>query len=196
MAADRVAAALLVLGNGLVPSPSGFTLSAGSLARVRAAVSHPYGERVVFSGGWEQARSGAAEPPPGCREADLMRAAAVGLGLDPAVVRVECRSRSTLENLLHVRADGLLDGLRLGPERPLGLVTHAWHLPRARYLAAKVLGLRGDALLDVPAAGRPGGGFFEYGIRAASRLCFLGVRDPDVLLRRERRMVAMMRRGV
>lgn len=196
MAADRVAAALLVLGNGLVPSPSGFTLSAGSLARVRAAVSYPYGERVVFSGGWEQARSGAAEPPPGCREADLMRGEAVALGLDPGLARIESRSRSTLENLLHVRADGLLDGLRLGPARPLGLVTHPWHLPRVRYLAGKVLGLRGDALIDVPAAGPPRRGLFEYGIRAASRVCFLGVRDPTVLLRRERRMVAMLRRGV
>ncbi|WP_250038143.1 YdcF family protein [Paractinoplanes maris] len=196
MAADRVAAALLVLGNGLVPAPSGFALSAGSLARVRAAVSYPYVERVVFSGGWEQARSGAAEPPPGCREADLMRGAAVGLGLDPGVARVESRSRSTLENLLHVQADGLLDGLGLGPARPLGLVTHAWHLPRARFLAGKVLGLRGDALINVPAAGLPRGGLFEYGVRAASRVCFLGVRDPAVLLRRERRMVTMLRRGV
>ncbi|MCY1140191.1 YdcF family protein [Actinoplanes sp. Pm04-4] len=192
MAADRVAAALLVLGNGLTASG----LSAGSLARVRAAVSYPYVERVVFSGGWEQARSGAAEPPPGCREADLMRAAAVSMGMNPDVVRIECRSRSTLENLLHVAQDGLLDGLRLGPGRPLGLVTHAWHLPRARFLAGKVLGLRGAALVDVPASGLPRGGLFEYGVRAASRVCFLGVRDPAVLLRRERRMVTMLRRGV
>ncbi|MCO8270848.1 YdcF family protein [Actinoplanes sp. TRM 88003] len=189
MAADRVAAALLVLGNGL----AGSGLSAGSLARVRAAVSYPYVERVVFSGGWEQARSGAPEPPPGCREADLMRAAALSQGMNPDVVRIECRSRSTLENLMHVAADGLLDGLRLGPGRPLGLVTHAWHLPRARFLAGKVLGLRGATLLDVPVPGRH---FHEYGIRAASRVFFFGVRDPEVLLRRERRMVTMLRRGV
>ncbi|MGK5678495.1 YdcF family protein [Actinoplanes sp. URMC 104] len=193
MAADRVAAALLVLGNGLAPDAS---LSPGSLARVQAALAYPPVERIVFSGGWEQARSGAPEPPPGCREADLMRAAAVAAGLPPAVVRVECRSRSTLENLLHVAADGLLDGLDLGPERPLGLVTHAWHLPRARYLAGKVLGLPRRALIDVPASGAVRGSLYEHGIRAASRLCFFGVRDPAVLLRRERRMVTMLRRGV
>jgi uncharacterized SAM-binding protein YcdF (DUF218 family) len=192
VAADRVAAALLVFGNGL----AGGSLSAGSLARVRAAVSYPYVERVVFSGGWEQARSGAAEPPPGCREADLMRAAAVEFGLDPAVARVECRSRSTLENLLHVRADGLLDGLRLGPERPLGLVTHSWHLRRVRYLAGKVLGLPRRAMIDVPCFPTHTGGLYEHSIRAASKVWFLGVTDPAALLRRERRMVAILRRGV
>ena len=190
MAADRVAAALLVLGNGLTP---GHELSAGSLARVRAAVDYAPTGRVVFTGGWEQVRSGAPEPPYGCREADLMRQAALALGLD-VDVRVECRSRSTLENFLHVASDGLLDGLVFTPSRPLGLVTHRWHLPRARYLAGKVLGLPGSALLDVPAGGPVR--LSEYAVRAASRLVFLGAGDPATLLRRERRVVTMLRRGV
>jgi uncharacterized SAM-binding protein YcdF (DUF218 family) len=194
VAADRVAAALLVLGNGLVP---GFVLSPGSLARVRAAVEYAPTGRVVFTGGWEQVRSGAAEPPPGCREADLMRRAAFDLGLAPGVdVRLECRSRSTLENFLHVAQDGLLDGLTFTPARPLGLVTHPWHLPRARYLARKVLGVPDAALLDVPAGGPVHGRAAEFWIRAASRLVFLGVRDPAIMLRRERRVVTMLRRGV
>lgn len=190
MAADRVAAALLVFGNGL----SGDGLSAGSLARVRAAVAHPAVERIVLSGGWEQARSGAPEPPEGCREGDLMRQVALDAGVDERLLRLECRSRSTLENLLNVAADGLLDGLALGPSRPLGLVTHAWHLPRARFLARKVLGLPGRALVDVPVPGVSP--LIEYGIRAASRVWFFGVRDPAALLRREQRMVTMLRRGV
>ena len=198
MAADRVAAALLVLGNGVVPAGGGYTLSPGSLARVRAAVDYVttvgMPARIVFSGGWAQARDGAAEPPPGCREADLM-ARVADLGRD-ADVRTECRSCSTLENFLHIVADGLLDGLDLGPARPLGIVTHPWHLPRVRYLAGKVLGLRGTALIDVPATGGEQGGLYEHGIRAASRLWFLGVRDPARLIRRERQMVAMLRRGV
>ncbi|WP_307872804.1 YdcF family protein [Paractinoplanes ovalisporus] len=184
MAADRVAAALLVFGNG----------PTGSLVRARAAIAYPPVERIVFAGGWEQARSGAAEPPEGCREGDLMRRVALDAGVDPVSVRIECRSRSTLENLLNVVEDGLLDGLQLGPARPLGLVTHAWHLPRARFLARKVLGLPSRALVDVPVPGVSP--LVEYGIRAASRVCFFGVRDPAVLLRRERRMVTMLRRGV
>ena len=201
MAADRLAGALLVLGNGVVPSDGGYALSPGSAARVRAAVDYVTAagspDRIVFSGGWAQARDGAAQPPEGCREADLMLRAARQAGLDRhADLRTECRSRSTLENFLHIVADGLLDGLRLGPARPLGIVTHPWHLPRVRYLAGKVLGLRGAALVDVPAAGPEQGGFYEHGIRAASRLCFLGVRDPARLLRRERQMVAFLRRGV
>ncbi|MBL7253772.1 YdcF family protein [Paractinoplanes lichenicola] len=190
MAADRVAAALLVLGNGLAAGE----LSPGSLARVRAAVAHPPVERIILAGGWEQARSGAPEPPEGCREGDLMRQVALDAGVDAGLLRMECRSRSTLENLLNVVADGLLDGLSLGPSRPLGLVTHAWHLPRARYLALKVLGLPPRALVDVPVPGR--GSLVEQGLFTASRLWFFGVKDPAVLLRRERRMVTMLRRGV
>ncbi|MEU8813805.1 YdcF family protein [Actinoplanes sp. NPDC048796] len=195
MAADRVAVALLVLGYGVTPAG----LTPGSLARVRAAISYVEAggrpSRIIFSGGWAQVRDGAAEPPPACREATLMLEAAREAGLgEVAELRAECRSRSTLENLLHIQADGLLDGLDLGPSRPLGVVTHAWHLPRVRYLAGKVLGLRGGALLGIPAAGSPP--LDEYGIRAASRIGFLGVRDPQELLRRERRMVALLRRGV
>jgi uncharacterized SAM-binding protein YcdF (DUF218 family) len=195
VAADRVAVALLVLGNGVTPDG----LTPGSLARVRAAVDHVAAgarpSRIVFSGGWAQARDGAPAPPEGCREADLMLAAAREAGLDRAAeLRYECRSRSTLENLLQIRADGLLDGLDLGPSRPLGVVTHAWHLPRVRYLAGKILGLRGASLLGVPAAGSPP--LYEYAIRAASRIGFLGVHDPARMLRRERQMVALLRRGV
>ncbi|GAA0456240.1 hypothetical protein Ade02nite_05100 [Paractinoplanes deccanensis] len=195
MAADRVAVALLVLGNGVTPAG----LTPGSLARVRAAIDYVAAgarpRRVIFSGGWAQAREGAPEPPPDCREAALMVAAARDAGLDRvAELSAECRSRSTLENLLHVAADGLLDGLGLGPARPLGVVTHAWHLPRVRFLAGKVLGLRGRSLLGIPAAGSSP--LYEYGVRAASRIGFLGVRDPEALLRRERQMVALLRRGV
>ncbi|MEV4348308.1 YdcF family protein [Actinoplanes sp. NPDC049596] len=193
MAADRVAAALLVLGNGVTPAG----LTPGSLARVRAAVDYVRAgarpARIVFSGGWAQASS--VQPPLECREASLMVAAAREAGLDRwADIRAECRSRTTLENLLHIGADGLLDGLDLGPERPLGVVTHAWHLPRVRFLAGKVLGLHGDALLGVPAAGSSPLG--EYARRAVFRIGFLGVRDPQGLLRRERRMVALVRRWV
>ncbi|HEY0000639.1 MAG TPA: YdcF family protein [Actinoplanes sp.] len=199
MAADRVAGVLLVFGNGVTSGPGGYALTPGSAARVRAAAEYAAAmirpQRIVFSGGWAQAREGAAEPPSGCREGDLMLAAARALGLD-GDLRVECRSRSTLENLLHTVEDGLLDGFRFDARRPLGLVTHPWHLPRARLLAGKVLGLRGAALLDVPAAGPESGGVYEHAIRAASRLGLLGVRDAATLLRRERRMVTLMRRGV
>ncbi|XVU23961.1 YdcF family protein [Actinoplanes sp. CA-054009] len=195
MAADRVAVALLVLGNGVTPTG----LSPGSVARVGAAIAYVEAggrpARIIFSGGWAQVREGAAEPSPECREAALMLSAARDAGLgEVAELHAECRSRSTLENLLHISADGLLDGLDLGPSRPLGVVTHAWHLPRVRYLAGKVLGLRGGALLGIPAAGSSP--FGEYGVRVASRVGFLGVRDPQGLLRRERRMVALLRRGV
>jgi hypothetical protein len=170
---------LLVLGHGV---------AAGSVQRVRAAADYVAAagapSRIVFTGGWPL---GAAPPPDGCREADLMVAAARALGLD-GDLRVECRSRTTLENLLNTVEDGLLAGFSFTGDAPLGIVSHRWHLPRVRYLAGKVLGLRGPALLDVPVDGPPAGGLHEYALRAATRLYFAGARDAATLLRRERLM--------
>lgn len=196
MAADRVAAALLVLGNGVVQGPRGWELTPGSAARAEAAAefvaAHGAPPVIVFSGGWAQAREGAGEPPDGCREATLMRAAA-GLD-DQAGVHAECESRSTLENLLNSVVHGPLAGMTFDADRPLAVVTHRWHRPRVHYLAAKVLGLRGPALLDVAAEDATVGGLFEHAVRVVSRVWFLGTGDPAALLRRERRLVALMRR--
>jgi len=200
------ATVLLVLGRGVTRSADGYALTPGSAARVDAAIAHVTRHRdaflraaaegrparIVFSGGWAEACEGAAEPPAGRREGDLMlsRALVAGLGRY-ADLHAETRSRSTLENLVHVAEEGLLADLR----GPLGVVSHPWHLPRVRYLAGKVLGLRGAALVDVPAAGGDDGD--RRGERPAyliSRLFFLGARETATLLRRERRMVAWLRR--
>ncbi|MEV4703378.1 YdcF family protein [Actinoplanes sp. NPDC049316] len=199
------AAALLVFGRGVTCATGRYALTPASLARVRAAAG--YVERhhgawsravpVIFSGGWAEACEGAPEPPVGSREGDLMLAAARSLGLGRwADLRAETRSRSTLENLLHTVEDGLLSGYAFDPARPLGLVSHPWHLPRIRYLAGKVLGLPGSALLDVPVTGgADGAARGERLARAAVRVFLAGARDPAALRRRERHMVAWLRRA-
>ena len=192
------ASLLLVFGRGLTCADDRFSLTASSAARVRAAVAyaraHAFAGRIVFTGGWAEACEGAAEPPAGCREGDLMLRRAREAGLDRyADLRAENRSRSTLENLLHTVSDGLLDGFTFTAARPLGLVSHVWHLPRVRFLAGKILGLPGSALLDVPASGEPAPALWRA-THVAARLGFLGVRDGQRLLRRERVMVALARR--
>lgn len=199
------ATVLLVFGRGVARSGGGaYVLTPGSAARVRAAADYVARHReafrraaaegrparIVFSGGWAEASMGAAEPPAGSREGDLMLREALAAGLHRyADLHAETRSRSTLENVVHVAAEGLLPP---GSE-PLGLVSHAWHLPRIRYLTAKVLGLRGADLVDVPAGGGSDRG--ERLAYLASRVCLFGVRDPGALVRRERRMVAWLRRA-
>lgn len=178
---------LLVFGRGLVAAEDRYALSPASLERVWAAVDHVLVNegrpaRVVFAGGWAAA---APPPPAGYREGELMLAAARAAGLHRHTeLYAETRSRSTLENLVHTARDGLLDGFAFDADRPLGLVTHSWHLPRVRFLAGKVLGLRGPALLDVPAHGGPGR--YERTLRVAARICFAGPVTPDRLVRRER----------
>lgn len=196
MAADRVAAALLVLGNGVTSGPHGWELTPGSRARVRAAADYvrTVGApgRIVFSGGWAEARDGAQRPPAGCTEGALMRRAA---GLDEITeTYAECRSRSTLENLLHTVVDGPLAGMTFDAARPLGVVSHPWHLPRVRQLAGRLLGLRGAALLDIPADDpAPRSGRYENAVRLGARLWFLGAGDATALLRRERLLVKWLR---
>ncbi|MEV0128681.1 YdcF family protein [Dactylosporangium sp. NPDC050688] len=200
-----VATVLLVFGRGVTTAGGRHALTPAGAARVSAAIDYVHAHRdafavaaaplVVFSGGWAEASQGAPRPPEGHREADLMLAEALAAGLSAhAELKIECRSRSTLENLLHTVEDGLLAGHAFGPGHPLGLVSHAWHLPRIRFLARKVLGLRGAALLDVPAAGGEPAARRERALHLASRLWFLGVTDPARLLRRERAMVASLRR--
>ncbi|HEX8628780.1 MAG TPA: YdcF family protein [Catenuloplanes sp.] len=206
------ATVLVVFGRGVLCAGSRYLLTPASTARVRAVVDYVTAHqpafagavcagrtpRIVFSGGWAEACEGVAPPPAGSREGDLMLQLARAAGLDRhAELRAETRSRSTLENLLHTLQDGLLTDHVFSAGQPLGIVSHSWHLPRIRFLANKVLRLRGAALLDVPAAGGEPAARWpsERAVHFASRLCFLGVRDAADLLRRERRMVASIRRA-
>ncbi|WP_426512459.1 YdcF family protein [Dactylosporangium sp. McL0621] len=189
------AATLLVFGRGVVAAGGGWALTADSLARVGAAAEHVARAgapaRIVFTGGWAGVSEGAPEPPAGRREGDLMLRAAEEAGLGRFCrLYAETRSRSTLENLLNLVEDGLVGG-PYSAAAPLGLVSHAWHLPRVRYLAGKILRLHGPALLDIPAAGPWQS---ERLLRAGSRLCFLGASGSAALRRRERLATALLRR--
>lgn len=198
-----VAVVLVVFGGGLRTTPGGYALSPASMARVQAAADYVARHaaafrqaarpRIVFTGGWAEASHDAPEPPPGHREADLMLRQAKALDLDDyATLIPESRSRSTLENLLNIANNGLLDA----PAYPLGLVSHPWHLPRVRFLAGKVLGLRGAALLDIPAGPDEDSpaGLSPRLVYAAARLGYLTARRPAQMLRRERRIVAVARK--
>ncbi|MGR6320268.1 ElyC/SanA/YdcF family protein [Micromonospora soli] len=193
------ATVLLVFGRGIVREAGDYLLTAESAARVDAAVAYVTAHeaefrraaapRIVLTGGWPHAAPETAGPPAGCHEGELMLARASAAGLDRyAGLHAETRSRTTLQNLVHTVEDGLLADHVFGPARPLGLVSHAWHLPRVRFLAGKVLGLSGAALRDVPAGDPTAGraGRRELSFRAAARLGYLGVHTPADLLRRER----------
>ncbi|WP_089157799.1 ElyC/SanA/YdcF family protein [Micromonospora sp. NBS 11-29] len=194
------ATVLLVFGRGVVAADDGYRLTTESVARTRAAVAYVRAHaaafrrtadaRVVFTGGWPHGPAGAPGPPPEFREGELMRALARAAGLDAYARSVaETRSRTTLQNLAHTVQDGLLGAAEFTPARPLGLVSHPWHLPRIRLLAGRVLGLAGAALLDVPVSGPdPVPARQERAARVACRLGYLGLRTPEALLRRERRL--------
>ncbi|MBO4204840.1 YdcF family protein [Micromonospora echinofusca] len=203
---------LLVFGCGLERRADGWALTAAGTARVEAAVRYAHTHaaafgaaaargrtpRVVFTGGWPGGCAEADVPPRGSGEGDLMCRQARAAGLDRyAELHREARSTSTLENLLYVREDGLPADSVFDAAHPLGLVSHAWHLPRVRFLATRALRLPGTAMLDIPVAG-PAGPDARWSPRlllAAARVAHLGARDAAMLLRRERRLLALVRGG-
>lgn len=210
MRSGTTSSSLLVFGRGVTVVDGRYRLTAESLARVATAVAYladhraalvrsdadGHRPRVVFTGGWALADSAGA-PPDGCREGDLMLAAArVAGAADLADLRTETRSRSTLENVLHTVEDRLFADRTFTAARPLGVVTHRWHLPRVRYLVGKVFGIGGEAVLDIPVVGGPPRpAWSERMLAVGSRLCFLGAADPVTLRRRERLIVASSRLG-
>jgi uncharacterized SAM-binding protein YcdF (DUF218 family) len=202
------ATVLLVFGCGVLAGDDGYRLTAESAARVDAAIRHVTAHaaefaraaapRIVCTGGWPHGGPATACPPPGCREGELMLARARAAGLDRyADLHAESRSRTTLQNLVHTLQDGLLADQVFSPARPLGLVSHPWHLPRIRFLAGRVLGLAGPALRDIPAPGDAARRAWrrERALRAAARLGYLGVHTPAGLLRREDGLGRLVRSG-
>lgn len=187
---------LLVFGRGVTVVDGRYRLTPESLARVRAAVGHVdpgRPARIVFTGGWALA-DGPTGPPAGSREGDLMLEAARNAGVPSGIeLLAETRSRSTLENLLHTAEERLLGDRAFTPARPLGIVSHGWHLPRVRYLIGKILRIRGAALLDVPVVGGAPP-WSERMLAVGSRLCFLGCADPVTLRRREQLITRLRRR--
>lgn len=199
----RLARDVIVFGRGHAPGQTS-RLSVASLARVDRVIEYvdAHAEsfaaeraRIVFSGGWAEAAGAVHRPPPAeLREGTLMAAAArerVVRGrplTDYADLHEESASASTLENVLRVRADGLLGGAAYDERNPLGLVAHAGHIDRAAYYCCKVFGLRRSSLLYVLVAGEDqlSAGLPEPVMNAATRLACFGARSPQALRRRER----------
>lgn len=211
-----VATVLIVFGRGLIRRGDEMALTAASRSRVDAAADHVRANqavfaalraagrpgRIVFSGGWAGAASGEAAPPLAGREGALMLAYGRGLPVagrrlaDYAELHAEVASRSTLENLLNVRADGLLDGYRWGPEHPLGLVAHRAHLRRIRHLAGTALSMPRRHLQPIEATGPDGssGNIPEPALYLATRLLTLAAASPQTVLRRERELSTLLDR--
>ncbi|MFY1593148.1 YdcF family protein [Micromonospora sp. WMMD737] len=202
---------LLVFGGGVHRVDGGWTLMPASAARVDTAVAYVAANeaayssgaarsprpRVIFSGGWPGRHRCKEAPPPGCREGDLMLSRARAAGLDRhADLKWETRSTSTLENLYYAVEDGLLADVSFDLGQPLGLVSHPWHLPRVRYLIARLLRLPPGAMLDISVldAIAVGPAWSSRALHAAAWLCHLGARNPAALLRREQRLLALAAR--
>lgn len=122
------------------PQPAGIIVLGGALNEDMTAARHetalmPLGERLtagvvlarrypgarlIFTGGSSSLR------PTGADEAAGVRALWLSLGVDPARMIFETKSRNTWENALFTRAL-----IHPKPDENFLLVTAAWHMPRA-----------------------------------------------------------------
>src|SRR5690606_3552038 len=130
------AQAIVVLGGGRqwhAPEYAGDTVNRYTLERLRyaARLHRASGLPVLVSGG---STLGEAVP-----EAELMRRV-LAQDFGVPVRWVETRSRNTFENALYTTA--VLEGAGI---RVVLLVTHAWHMPRARWSSTRA------GLVTVPA---------------------------------------------
>lgn len=120
--------AIVVLGGGReaeAPEYGGDTVGIHTLQRLR------YAARLHRATGWPLLVSGGAVFRERRPEAELMREALVqDFGVTPRWI--ESRSRTTYENAAYSRALLEADGITT-----VYLVTHAWHMPRARWSFAQ-----------------------------------------------------------
>ncbi|SCL25656.1 hypothetical protein GA0074694_4285 [Micromonospora inyonensis] len=208
--AGEVATVLVVFGRGVRCEQGRYLLTAASIARVEAAVGYvtthtssyrwsarqDQPPRVVFTGGWAEACDRAEPPPAGSREADLMVRHARLAGLDgtPTCGRSPvpaARSRTSYR----LPRTGYYPTTSWMPRIPWASCRMSGTCHGIRLLAARVPGLRGAALLDVPAfGGEPERGGSERLLRVAARLTLMGARTSADLLRREEQAITRLRR--
>jgi hypothetical protein len=182
-------------------------LSGASRRRVDAALAYLSANRasyaatpatVVFSGGWGPAAAGASEPPLAQREAVLMRDYAVwtaGDSLELFVSELQTESISTLDDVIRIRRLFIETDAHFSRESPLGLVAQRGHLHRIVYLSRWILRLRRSAMVLIKAPGpdRRSAGLPEWLITLIYRVMFLGDPSEELLLKREARLVKLIR---
>jgi uncharacterized SAM-binding protein YcdF (DUF218 family) len=120
--------AIVVLGGGIapaVPPERDFPSLTDSSDRIWAAArlyKQGVAPRIIVSGGGFLANNG-----PATTEAEAMRRFLVELGVPDSAIVSEGQSDNTIENIRNVR--------RLVEDRPVALVTSAYHMPRAMRIA-------------------------------------------------------------
>jgi len=188
---------VLTLGGGLGRDANGAVrLTRRSRQRVRRTIRYYRANRrrfatdpdawILCSGGYPGLSEGWPAPPEGLREATLMRDALIRAGVPAELIRTEDGSWSTVSNLANCIALGLITPGSFTAGRPLGIVTHPYHMRRAIRLAA-LCGL--TAVQPIPTKQRDGY-VRETAIRA---LTTFGVRNLAAAERRERLLAGVRR---
>lgn len=195
MPEPKVATRVLTLGGGLGRKADG-TVRLTRLSVQRAMRTIRYyrdNERafaadpdawILCSGGYPGLSQGWLPPPEETREAALIRNRLLRAGVPAELIRTESDSWSTVTNLANCLAGGLIAPGWFTAERPLGIVTHPYHMRRAIRLAA-ICGI--GAVRPIPTTQR------DDRVREAlvRTLTTYGVRDLVAAQRRERLLGAL-----
>jgi uncharacterized SAM-binding protein YcdF (DUF218 family) len=116
----------IVLGASVRQDGSPSRIMASRLRAAQAFLEAAPDSRLILSGG-----QGGNEP---MSEAQCMYETLVSWGVDPSRLLLEPESSNTWENLQFSRAILEAQG---GTEQPVAVISSEFHLPRARYIAAR-----------------------------------------------------------
>lgn len=172
---------LLVLGRGMSPEgePSRLTAERAQAAALYYAAHMGEVERVVFSGNGSSLRADGREI---MSEAEAMARVAEDAGLPTGVIRLEERSKTTVQNIV-------FSSELLGLNNTIGIVAHERQMPRALRAGRVILGnVNVVPVLAEDYGGHPeeGGAFAEAMNRAKQEVLFFGAKgDVDTIARRE-----------
>lgn len=187
---------VLILGGGLAVNATSGAVQLSRISTQRAGQTQRYYHAnesafaadpdawILCSGGYPGLSQGWSPPPVETREAGLIGAYLVRAGVPAELIRTEADSWSTVSNLANCLADGLIVPGQFTAARPLGIVTHPYHMRRAIRLAA-ICGI--TAIQPIPTPQRDGY-VRETLVRAITTF---GVRDLVAAQRRERLLAAI-----
>lgn len=168
---------IVVLGGGLTSSG---TPSQETYERAMSSVwyAEKYGaKRIIYSGGSSPLSEGDAIS---LSEGTAMANLAVSAGLNPDIVLTENESATSFHTFINIK--DMLD-----TEEPAGIMSHAYHLPRALYMARMVLpmpifGIEVMGLHTSKAKSPPN----ERLLICATKIILLGVKQGDIAKLRQR----------
>lgn len=179
---------IMILGSGFTVGPDGSPLpNRAGRERLDRALRHnnEMGGRalILCSGGYAGAAENMDEPPLRLREAYAMADYLMRNGISSDMIELETESTSTVTNFTY----SLREGLILPNDGPISVVTHPYHMRRAKLITGKL-----DLELEPVPTDEQDEKRREQVLFRLYQMALLGANGVDELERRERVLLSLV----